>query len=78
MHNLTNSYCHFECRFCEILPVQVVKLDTVIHQKFWCVAKSNLFYDSIATIWVLTWFLEIKNSFHVELFHLPDYVMLLN
>lgn len=63
----------------EVLPVTVEVGNSCIGDKFWIVRKTNLVgNEAIATIWVLSRFLQIEDSPDIKVFELCKNVELLD
>ena len=78
MHNLHNSDGNLMLWRLQIFPIKIVVLNSVVHEKLRRVAKSNLGYNSITTIRVFPWLLQIEYCLDPFVFELLNDVMLLD
>jgi len=54
----------------KILPVQIVVLNTGVHQSFWSVGKPSAWNDPITAVWMLTWLLKVHHGGYTFLLEL--------
>lgn len=78
VHQLYNFDASFMCWCSQVLPVCVIVLDLMLHQKFWGVAEPCFGNDTITTVRMLTWLLKIEDSSDAFLFELLYHCMFEN
>lgn len=65
-------------RHLQVLPIEVVVLNTCVHYLLGCVSEASPGNDAISTIGMLSWLLEVYDSDDTLLFELLDDVVLLD
>ena len=70
VHYLANIDCSFVGWSLQVLPIEIVILNTLVHQQLRVVTETNFGDDAVAAVRVLSWFLEVEHSFNIFLFEL--------